>query len=51
MAKLGVALQLFGVREEMDKDAVGTLRAVAGLGTGRSSSSRTTAPTGYRPPS
>ena len=32
MAKLGVALQLYGVREEMDRDAVGTLRAVAGLG-------------------
>jgi sugar phosphate isomerase/epimerase len=32
MAKLGVALQLFGVRDEMQKDAVGTLRAVAGMG-------------------
>jgi sugar phosphate isomerase/epimerase len=32
MAKPGVALQLFGVREEMDQDAVGTLRAVAEMG-------------------
>jgi sugar phosphate isomerase/epimerase len=32
MAKPGVALQLFGVREEMEEDAVGTLRAVAGMG-------------------
>ncbi len=32
MAKPGVALQMFGVREEMARDAIGTLRAVAGLG-------------------
>jgi YD repeat-containing protein len=32
MANLGVALQPFGVREEMGNEAVGTLRAAAGLG-------------------
>ena len=32
MAKPGVALQLFSVRSEMQKDFVGTLKAVSGMG-------------------
>src|SRR5438105_10922923 len=32
MAKPGIALQLFGVREDMQKDFVGTLRRVSQIG-------------------